>query len=134
MTIDFGGSAGMSAAEALEEADRTWKAVAEAEQAVAALSVTAQAGNGSVTATADGRGAVVDLRFAASTLRYPDADRLAEHLLAAIRQAEREAAARRAELFGRVQFAGVPLSRITADMKASAEAADIAEFEEVRPW
>jgi DNA-binding protein YbaB len=96
----------------LAEAGRAWVAISEAAAGLPATTVTGQAGNGAVTAAVDGHGTLVEVRVSERSRRYADADRLAGQLLAAIRDAEREAARHRAEALGGAVFAGRPVSEL----------------------
>jgi DNA-binding protein YbaB len=96
----------------LAEAGRAFSALVASAEGWVDATVTAEVGNGSVVATVDGHGRLTGIEVSELACRYADADRLADHLITAIRAAEREAARRRTASVDGVNFAGGPIGRL----------------------
>ena len=114
-------AAGWTSGSLLAEGARTWAAIVEHADGLPGAEFTAETGNGSVTAVADGYGRLVEVRVPALALRHADPDRLAGQLLAAIRQVEREADRHREAALDAVTFAGWPLGRLAAELPTPEE-------------
>lgn len=109
-------------AEAGRLVNQTMERLADLDRAA----INAESGNGSVVATVNGFGVLQEIRVSPAACRHSDAERLADLLLTAVRDAERAATQARGELFERLTFAGQPIARLIRQAASLASTSNVA--------